>query len=197
MRKNLPKWVIVHNSGGTKSNPLADTSHHTFEIINNYHRHNPNVWLGEYSGLGFAIGYHYVIERLGKLTQGRLDTDEGAHAVGMNTSSIGICVVGNFNATLPTKEQEETLKKLLKELTKKWNIPIKRIVPHRHFSRGTDCYGKKLTNDWAQKIIGLEYQKSDNKQEIELLEKQINVIERLIQFYIKLIAFFIKKRSDN
>lgn len=197
MRKNKPKWLIIHNTGGTKANPLADTSHHTFEIVNEYHRYNPNVWLGEYSSLGCAIGYHYYIEKLGKLTQGRLDTDEGAHCRGMNTSSIGICIAGNFNATLPTKEQEETLRKLLIELTKKWNIPVIKIVPHRHFSR-TDCFGKKLKNDWAQQILAREYQKSDNEKEIELLKKQITIIEKIIRIYVRLLSIFRRReKADN
>ncbi len=181
-RKNLPTWVIIHHTATNNS----------FEIDNEYHRRKWNFK----SELGFYLGYHYWISKSGEIKQARREDRESAAVIGMNTKSISIALQGNFNATLPTDAQKETLKKLLKELTKKWNIPVVKIVPHRYFSR-TDCYGKKLKNDWAQQILAWEYNRSDNKQEIELLEKQINIIEKIIRAYVRLIAFFKKKRSDN
>ncbi len=40
------------------------------------------------------IGYHYVIRRSGELETGRSLKDVGAHAVGFNLVSVGICLVG-------------------------------------------------------------------------------------------------------
>lgn len=112
MNKNIPKFLIIHHCGGTDLNPLADSSNQTFEDVNAYHRTAPNVWLGYLSSLGYAIGYHYFIEKNGKVTQGRADTDEGAHCKGFNTQSIGICLAGNFDATMPSQAQIEALKAL-------------------------------------------------------------------------------------
>jgi len=42
---NRPEVIIVHHSGGTDANPLADTSNQTFEIIKNYH---VSLGVGEY-----------------------------------------------------------------------------------------------------------------------------------------------------
>jgi len=150
---NVPKWLIVHHTGGTDASPRADTSHHTFEIVDNYHR---GLWNFR-SSLGHYIGYHYFIDKNGKVTQGRADTEEGAHTKGMNLKSIGVALAGNFDATLPTAEQTEALTELLKELSIKYTIPVTNIVPHRMFANKT-CYGNKLGNKWAADLV-----KVDNK----------------------------------
>jgi N-acetylmuramoyl-L-alanine amidase len=41
-----------------------------------------------------AIGYHYVIDRAGLVLTGRHVDEVGAHAMGYNQKSIGICLVG-------------------------------------------------------------------------------------------------------
>lgn len=147
MKENKPQYIIVHHTGGTNANPLADTSHHTFAMVNNWHKQK---WHFE-SLLGYYIGYHYFIDKSGKITQGRDDLEEGAHAIGYNTSSIGVCLAGNFDATYPTKEQEESLKKLLIELVQEYNIPVQNIIPHRLVANKT-CYGRNLSDTWARKI---------------------------------------------
>lgn len=159
MIKNKINWLIVHHTGGTELDPLADTSHHTFEIVNAWHRNDPNVWLGFYGKLGYSIGYHYFIDKTGKVTQGRLDGEQAAHAKGYNNnptdpeenSAIGICLAGNFDVTFPTKEQIDSLKKLLNDKRKEYLISREKIVPHNHFSKKT-CYGKNLDHDWASNL---------------------------------------------
>lgn len=138
---NKPEYLIIHHTGGTNADPLADTSHHTFEGVKKYHL-----------SLGWEdIGYHFFIEKDGALSAGRAQNYHGAHTIGMNERSLGICLAGNFDATLPTDEQIKTLKFLLAELIPKYNIPIDKIVPHRAFAAKT-CYGNKLPDDWAQKL---------------------------------------------
>lgn len=152
MNKNNPLALIVHHTGGTDANPLADSSSQTFEIVNAWHRQNPLVWLGYLSSLGYAIGYHYFIDKTGKVTQGRADTDEGAHTIGKNTSSLGICLAGNFDLTLPTTAQITVLQTLLKEKMQQYKITADNIHPHRHFVQKT-CYGKNLADDWARSLV--------------------------------------------
>ena len=82
----------------------------------------------------------------------------GAHTVGMNDKSIGICLVGNFDATLPTKEQKTELKRLLEEKMAQWSIPTKNIVPHRYFAQKT-CYGSKLADSWAKSLVSSPVEK--------------------------------------
>ena len=44
------------------------------------------------------IGYHWVIDRDGKLAPGRLETEIGAHVEGHNRGTIGICLLGGYSA---------------------------------------------------------------------------------------------------
>lgn len=43
------------------------------------------------------IGYHYVIERDGRIVRGRAEDVQGAHAAGQNADSIGICLMGGMS----------------------------------------------------------------------------------------------------
>lgn len=140
---NFPVEIIVHHTGGTDKNPLEDTSHHTAAIIKNWH----------VNGLGWSdIGYHWVIEKDGKIVAGRPETKEGAHTLGENARSIGICLSGNFDATMPTEAQKKSLETLLKEVMARYDIPDSKIFPHRHFSSKT-CFGNKLPDDWARNLV--------------------------------------------
>lgn len=145
---NSPKFLIIHHTGGTDAQPNLDTSHFSFSQCNDLHR----VRFDMLSSLGYYVGYHYYIERSGKLHQARADNEEGAHAKGFNTSSIGICLAGNFDSTLPTAEQVLTLKKLLNAKAQQYKIATKDILPHRNFAQKT-CYGTRLSTTWAQGLI--------------------------------------------
>lgn len=141
---NVPTKIIVHHTGGTDKNPLEDTSHHTAAIIKNWH----------VNGLGWDdIGYHWVIEKDGKIVKGRDESVRGAHCIGHNDTSVGIVLAGNFDATLPTKAQEESLKKLMLEIIARYDaITEADIFPHRAFSNKT-CYGSKLSDAWARNLL--------------------------------------------
>jgi N-acetylmuramoyl-L-alanine amidase len=44
---------------------------------------------------GFSdIGYHYIIKRNGEVETGRSEDTQGAHALGYNDRSLGICLIG-------------------------------------------------------------------------------------------------------
>lgn len=130
MNKNVPSWIVVHHSGGSDSDPLSDSSNFTFEQCNELHKRR----FGFISTLGFYVGYQYFIDKKGTIRQARADNEEGAHTIGYNTQSIGICLAGNFDVTLPTTGQIEALKGLLERLSTKYNIPKENIKPHRYFT---------------------------------------------------------------
>lgn len=145
---NKPEYLIVHHTGGINSDPLADTSHHTFEMVNEWHR---KLWNFR-SSLGYYIAYHYFIDKEGMVTQGRADTDDGAHCIGQNRQSIAIALAGNFDVTDPTENQVKSLTGLLKKLSKIYDIPQSNVVPHRKFSNKT-CYGRRLSDSWAASLL--------------------------------------------
>jgi len=130
-RKNKPKELIIHHTGGSDKNPLADTTHHTFNMVKKSHK--GKGWL--------TIGYHYFIEKDGKIIQGRPDDTEGAHCVGRNMDSIGICLAGNFDTKNPTEAQLKSLKLLTDTLKKKHGIT--KVSPHRAYANKS-CPGRNL-----------------------------------------------------
>lgn len=163
---NTPKWLIVHHTGGTDANPKQSTQGQSFAVVNSYHQ---TRWPHFLSSLGFHIGYHYFIDKDGLLTQGRADTDEGAHTIGKNSESLGICLAGNFDVGVdtPTPAQIATLSKLLLEKADQYKISVTNIVPHRNFANKS-CYGSALENKWV-KILYL-------RAKIEQLTKLISTL---------------------
>jgi len=139
---NRPTVVITHHTGGTDADPKADTSNHTVGIIDAWHR---TRWPDFYSSKGWWVGYHFFIEKDGKITQTRALNEEGAHTIGMNNSSIGICFAGNFDVTMPTEAQLNSFYKIYDDLLTKFpNIPT---FPHRKYAAKT-CHGSLLQDNY-------------------------------------------------
>lgn len=175
---NTPNKLIVHHTGGTDANPLEDTSHHTAKIIDSWHR--AKGWDG--------IGYNWVIEKDGKIVKGRDEKKDGAHTIGQNSTSIGVVFSGNFDATLPTKEQIESFKVFYRDLIKRYpTITPDKVFPHRKFANKT-CYGNKLKDDWASKLaqeaITVAPEIKDGTQECEayIKKERGTLIDRIIFF---------------
>lgn len=64
---------------------------------------------------------------------GRPVDDDGAHCKDweMNKKGIGICLVGNFDAEVPTLEALEMLEALVENLRMAHAIPIENVIGHR------------------------------------------------------------------
>lgn len=148
--KNIPTKLIVHHSAFAQ---YADQ----LTQINEWHRDREFPK----SSFGYYVGYHYLINHAGHVTQTRQDWEEGAHSKGINFESIGICLEGNFDEELPTEEQKSSLGKLLVELCQKYKLDVTDIYPHRSF-RDTACYGKRLDDSFAR-VLYLDYKHEDNK----------------------------------
>lgn len=129
------KYIIIHHSAVSREkNPEQ------FNAINNYHKRK---------GWGM-IGYHFLIEPNGRIRAGRLESQSGAHCIGHNHDSLGICLTGNFDVEKPITEQEESLRFMLVHLLKKY--PEAQIKYHRDFANKT-CPGKMIADNWAKNLI--------------------------------------------
>jgi N-acetyl-anhydromuramyl-L-alanine amidase AmpD len=117
----------------------------------------------------FAVGYHYVVRRDGTVEKGRPEDQPGAHAVGYNEKSIGVCLVGgvehfdkNRNKRREQDEfvardnftpaQKSSLATLLKDL--KARYPQAAVLGHRDLpprAHGTtkECPGFDVRAWWA------------------------------------------------
>lgn len=85
-----------------------------------------------------CIGYHYVVDLDGTVEPGRPESEIGAHCLGHNQNSIGVCYVGGLDADgrtpkdTRTAAQKEALLALLKKLRAKY--PKASIHGHRDFA---------------------------------------------------------------
>jgi len=136
------KWkaIVIHHSG-TKNGSAA--------IFDKWHKQN-NHWEG--------VGYDFVIGNGADSGDGQVEVTfrwrkqkTGAHCGGTkgnwaNRNAIGICLVGNFNHTVPTSRQMKSLVRLVGFLQRRYNIPKSRVYGHNTTpgARPTDCPGKRF-----------------------------------------------------
>ena len=110
--------IVIHCSASRPSQHLP------FELLDQMHR--AKGWNG--------CGYHYYITRDGQLHFGRPEEMVGAHAVGYNLHSLGVCYEGGLDEhgksdDTRTPAQRATLIALLRSL--KVDYPDARILGHR------------------------------------------------------------------
>ena len=86
------------------------------------------------------IGYHYVIDLDGKVEKGRADNENGAHTIGHNSTSLGICYIGGVakDGKTPkdtrTEQQKVALYELVNELMEKYNLTLDDVHGHYEFA---------------------------------------------------------------
>ncbi len=94
---------------------------------------------------GFAdIGYHYVIDIDGTVSVGRHESRIGAHCLGHNARSVGVCYVGGLDADgrpcdTRTDAQKASLRMLVGELLRRY--PGATVHGHREFAaKACPCF---------------------------------------------------------
>lgn len=148
LKRNLEKYesrisiedVDYEMSDEVKSNnsPKSIIIHHT--AVDNLTPENINL---DHKKRGYGgIGYHFYIRKDGTVYRGREEELEGAHTIGRNHDSIGICIEGNFENEELNEIQENSLVMLITEMIIKYNI--KDIIGHRDEYQ-TLCPGKNLS----------------------------------------------------
>lgn len=126
----IPDHIIIHHS------LTADGETVSWGAIRKYHK-----------SLGWSdIGYHFGIETIGdhdEILIGRMSDANGAHCKQqmMNTRSIGICVVGNFDLAAPSEEKMSLLIRLVKYLQGIYKIPVESVKRHNEFASYKSCPG--------------------------------------------------------
>ncbi len=156
-------WTPLNMRGNheTMARPFRITIHHSAEplhgtrmsdslrkVRNIQKAHRDKGWAG--------IGYHFLIDRGGRVIEGRPLAIQGAHAGDseMNRGNIGICLLGNFQTQpdrgsayiqpqSPSSFQLAALKGLLDRLRKQFSIQGKSVFAHLEL-KGTLCPGPEL-----------------------------------------------------
>lgn len=136
------RWqaIVIHHSA---------TSYGNMAIFDQWHREG-NHWEG--------VGYDFVIGNGTDSADGQVEVTfrwtqqmTGAHCKTpgnwANENAIGICLVGNFDVSVPTRAQMQSLEKLIQFLSARYHISPDRIYGHKTTpgARATDCPGNHLS----------------------------------------------------
>ncbi len=159
--------IVVHH-------PVANW---TVQRTHDYH-------LGiQYNG----IGYNYYVQKDGRAFYGRSGPDkeyQGAHAIGRNNDTIGVCAEGNFEVEKMQPLQYNKLVDVLVFLCKKHKLTYKDVVGHKELpGQSTACPGKNLNLDQLREDVRKKLEgksKGDAKMEQELkdLQKRVAAMEK-------------------
>lgn len=143
--KELYRWkyIVIHHSAGASGNAKL------------FHQeHLKKGWDG--------LGYHFVIGNGQGSADGEIEIGfrwkeqkHGAHAgnTEYNQHGIGICLVGNFEETVMTFNQNASLLSLLRLLTTQCQIPVEMIVGHSTVKTNTLCPGKNCSLEAIQNAL--------------------------------------------
>ncbi len=134
--------IAVHHSAASPNIPV--------EAIARYHVEH-NKWPG--------IGYHFYIGPDGTIYQTNRLTTMSNHVYMNNAYTVGICVAGNFQHTLPTPAQLQATAHLIAWLTQLLNIPLDHVKGHREFPHNeehTSCPGDEWLGGfrWHDMLLG-------------------------------------------
>lgn len=106
-QRNSTSQIVLHH---------ADAINCTVEDIHRWHLNNG--WTG--------IGYHYFVRKDGSIYRGRPENAIGAHAIGANTNSIGICAEGRYNIEIMPEAQKNAIKELIADIKSRYgNLSVK------------------------------------------------------------------------
>lgn len=152
-----PDTIILHHSA------TEDGKTFSWPAIRRYHtswRANgqiiPEAAVPHYRERGIPveppwrdIGYHYGIEIVDndvEIIVGRMMNDPGAHCVGMNHRSLGVCLLGNYDILPPPPEMWNAELKLVRSLCAILDISYANVKGHRDFANKS-CPGKMFDLD--------------------------------------------------
>ncbi len=162
---NKPSYIIVHHA-------LARSC----SIYDIQRWHLSNGWAG--------CGYHYFINKKGKIYRGRMEEQRGSHCKqdGMNMKSIGICLEGCYQGEggkVVPDLQLEGLTTLTKYLMKKYEINKDHIKKHHDFASYKLCPGNYFPWEKYMKLVTVDGDNEEVKKLIKENEHYKEVIENL------------------
>ncbi len=147
------KWtaIVLHHSATAEGNAAFFNKAHEGRSDE-----NGVLWKG--------IGYDFVIGNGTMSPDGQVEVTfrwrqqiTGAHCKTdhsnwANRTGIGICLVGNFDETTPSRRQMASLLQLVRFLQERYGIPKSRIYGHGQTpgARPTACPGKRFPMWWLK-----------------------------------------------
>lgn len=166
-----PSYIVIHTAAYSGQNCDAN-------MINHWHK--ARGW--------DDIGYHFVIlndrhgsKKDGTLEHGRSLTQRGAHTLGLNSRSIGICCIGHGDKENFTNAQYLTLLDLIHRLMSDYSIALKHVIGHREindlirqgvvnsqYKTTKTCPGRLVDMDFIRSFIHTNGTKQSDKVDINV-----------------------------
>jgi N-acetyl-anhydromuramyl-L-alanine amidase AmpD len=132
------KHIVIHHTATPSATPGG---------IDRFHREQRHMENG--------MAYHFLIGNGRGMGDGEVHIGnrwkkqiQGGHLASekLNQSSIGICLVGNFEAKPPTERQLQALQALIHKLRQQTGLSASAITTHRSIHpRHTTCPGKHFS----------------------------------------------------
>ncbi len=132
--KGISRVTIHHEGWKTFWSTDAATTAARLELIRQSHL--------ERLGAG-DIGYHFIVDRAGRLWAGRSLAYQGAHVKNYNEHNVGIMVLGNFDKQRPNDAQLRALQITVAQLATAYRISSREVRSHQEFNP-TQCPGRYL-----------------------------------------------------
>jgi hypothetical protein len=96
------------------------------------------------------IGYHFIVDRTGRIWEGRSLAYQGAHVKDNNEHNVGIMVLGNFDQQAPSDEQLNAVRTAVTTIRSQYRIAARNVFTHQEINP-TACPGSNL----QPKIVSL------------------------------------------
>ena len=140
------KYIVVHHSA---------TSVGSAKGMDAYHRDKRNMENG--------LAYHFVIGngkgmKDGEIAVGNRWTKQlnGGHLSkeSLNEVALGICLVGDFSKSVPTRNQLDSLDALLEALMKRCHLKVSAVQGHKQIQpKHTECPGRRFDLNAVKKRL--------------------------------------------
>ncbi len=133
---HTPFYFTLHHTQGHYPKNLEEASAE-MRFIQDYHQ-NAKGWID--------IGYHFLIDPMGDIFEGRPIGAVGAHVKGRNTGNIGISIMGNYQPPVSDTFTGSALSSFValgRYLKDTYSVDVSSFYAHRDIGP-TDCPGSDL-----------------------------------------------------
>lgn len=163
--QQIEHWAIHHSAVPATVGPRE---------IYNWHRRN-NGWVG--------IGYHFCVGDAGQVWYTRHVGQWGINVKGKNDRVVGICLLGDFTASIPPEAQLEATARLCRCLDEWLGRRLPR-TPHRALV-STTCPGN-LYEQWIPRLSVAPSDSDRLQQELQNLRAVVEKQRQALQAIAKL-----------
>jgi N-acetylmuramoyl-L-alanine amidase len=143
------KNIVIHCSASPNASKISIEEIDGMHSARGFNR--LREWHSKFNPHLRHVGYHVVIDCLGRDFTGRHLEEIGAHVQGSNTNSIGICLVGTDKFTPAQWVSLAARVQTLGEL-----FPEAKVCGHRDFSPDLDGDGVIERHEWLKICPGFD-----------------------------------------